>query len=104
TTSPLPVHGNWKALIRLQHGRSIVGVPVYLPEDRAIPAPALNAPPRFDRPFVVERHILQRERKGGVPSSLAALAYAAIGSLVLTLGLLVLTVRDRLRREHRHRG
>jgi hypothetical protein len=85
TTSPLPVHGNWKAMIRLQRGRSIVAVPVYLPTDKAIPAPGVSAPARFDRPFVVERHVLQRERKGGVPSSLAAIAYAAIGSIVLPL-------------------
>jgi hypothetical protein len=85
TTSPLPVHGDWKALIRLQRGRSIVAVPVYLPEDRAIPAPGVSAPARFDRAFVLERHILQRERKTGVPSSLALIAYAAVGSIVLAL-------------------
>jgi hypothetical protein len=85
TTSPLPVHGDWKTLIRLQRGRSIVAVPVYLPEDRAIPAPRLNAPNRFDRAFVLERDILQRERKGDVPSSLALIAYGAVGSIVLAL-------------------
>jgi hypothetical protein len=85
TTSPLPVHGDWKALIRLQRGRSIVAVPVYLPEDRAIPAPGVSAPNRFDRPFVLERSILQRERKSDVPGSLALIAYGAVGSTVLAL-------------------
>jgi hypothetical protein len=85
TTSPLPVHGDWKALIRLQRGRSITAVPVYLPEDGAIPAPKLDAPNRFDRAFVLEQDILQRERKGDVPSSLSLIAYGAVGSIVLAL-------------------
>jgi hypothetical protein len=88
TTSALPVHGDWKALIRLQRGRSIVAVPVYLPEDPAIPAPALNAPQRFERLFTSEQTILQRERKSGVPSSLSAIAYGAVGSIAV--GLLAL--------------
>jgi hypothetical protein len=89
TTSPLPVHGDWKTLIRLQRGRSITAVPVYLPQDPAIPAPALAAPKRFDRSFVLERHILQRERKSDVPSSLTAIAYGAVGSIVLALLMLL---------------
>jgi hypothetical protein len=88
TTAPLPVHGDWKALLRLQRGRSIVAVPVYLPKDTAIPAPELPAPARFDRAFAVEKDILQREQKGDVPGSLTAVAYAAVGSI--SLGLIVL--------------
>jgi hypothetical protein len=85
TTSPLPVHGDWKALIRLHHGRSIAAVPVYLPEDAAIPVPGLSAPARFTRPFVLERNVLQRERKSDVPGSLATIAYSAVGSIFLAL-------------------
>jgi hypothetical protein len=85
TTEPLPVHGDWKTMIRLQRGRSINAVPVYLPDDPAIPAPGLSAPARFDREFVSERQILQRERKSDVPGSLAAVAYSAVGSIVLAL-------------------
>ena len=32
-----PISGNWKSLIRLHTGSSIVAVPLYLPEDPAIP-------------------------------------------------------------------
>ena len=85
TTAPLPVHGDWKTMIRLQRKRSIVAAPVYLPEDRAIPAPQVSAPARFDRPFVLEKHLLQREQKSDVPASLTTLAYGAVGSIVLAL-------------------
>jgi hypothetical protein len=43
----VPISGDWKSLIRLHTGDSIVAVPVYLPEDHAIPAesvPAERAP------------------------------------------------------------
>jgi hypothetical protein len=89
TTKPLPVHGNWKTLIRLHKGRSIVAVPVYMPADKAIPAPAVPAQSRFQRPFVLERNVLQREQKSGVPASLATLAYSAVGSIVVVLLLLL---------------
>jgi hypothetical protein len=89
TTKPLPVHGNWKALVRLQRQRSIVAVPVYLPKDAAIPAAETPAPARFERSFVLEKHILQREQKSDVPASLATIAYTTIGSIVLALLVLL---------------
>jgi hypothetical protein len=85
TTKPLPVHGNWKALVRLQRKRSIVALPVYMPKDAAIPAPETPAPARFDRAFVLEKHILQREQKSDVPASLSTIAYGTVGSIVLVL-------------------
>ena len=42
STKPLPVHGTWKTLIRLQRDNYVAGLPVYLPEDSAIPAPAVR--------------------------------------------------------------
>jgi hypothetical protein len=85
TTAPLHVDGDWKALLRLHRKRSIVAVPVYLPEDRAIPAPEVSASTRFQRPFVLEKQILQREQKTDVPSSLTTTAYAAVGSIFVAL-------------------
>ena len=38
STKPIPVHGNWKALLRLHRGDSLQAVPIYLPRDPAIPA------------------------------------------------------------------
>jgi hypothetical protein len=98
TTKPLPVDGDWKTLVRLHRKRSIVAIPVYLPEDRAIPAPAVQAPARFERQFVLERKILQRERKGDVPASLATVAYGAVGSIVLALLALLAWALTRLGR------
>ena len=85
TTEPLPVYGNWKALIRLHDGPSIVGLPVYLPEDPAIPAEQVSAPASFERGFIPEKQILQRELKDDVPTILAPIAYAIVGSIVISL-------------------
>ena len=38
TTQPVPVHGNWKALVRLHRGSSLTAAPIFLPRDAAIPA------------------------------------------------------------------
>ena len=39
TTRPIPVDGDWKVQLRLQTGRHVIGVPVRLPADPAIPPP-----------------------------------------------------------------
>lgn len=65
TTRPLPLHGDWKSLIRLSDGRSLEAIPVYLPADRAIPAPGVAAPASFEREFVSDKAILQREAREG---------------------------------------
>ena len=59
----MPVHGDWKTLVRLHDGRSLTAVPIYLPADPAIPAPGVPAQPHFDRTFVSDHRILQREAK-----------------------------------------
>ncbi|HEX8743687.1 MAG TPA: hypothetical protein VF712_11180 [Thermoleophilaceae bacterium] len=88
TTEPIPVHGTWKSLIRLHKGRSVAGIPVFLPDDPAIPAKGVPADPRFTRTFVSDHEILQREQKGGSPG-LVVLAYGAVTALALAfLGLL----------------
>ena len=63
TTEPVPVHGGWKAMVRVHTGSSLVAVPIYLPRDRAIPAPEVPARASFTRPFVRDVKILQREQK-----------------------------------------
>jgi len=94
TTRPIPLHGDWKALVRLHRGREILGMPIFLPADRAIPAAKVPAPARFTRPFRADRDILQREKKGSVPSWLwttaslvvLVLALAFVSALALGLG------------------
>jgi hypothetical protein len=87
TTEPIPVHGTWKSLVRLHHGRSVAGIPIFLPEDPAIPAAGVPATPRFTREFVADHELLQREQKGGSPG-LVVLAYGAV--VALALGFLAL--------------
>src|SRR5829696_5218800 len=85
TTQPLPVHGSWKAELRLHDGRSLTALPVYLPNDPAIPAKEVPARPAFERPFVRDKDILQREAKSGAPA-LTAVAYGVV--LLITLSIL----------------
>ncbi|HEX3240772.1 MAG TPA: hypothetical protein VHR18_11650, partial [Solirubrobacterales bacterium] len=67
TTEPVPIDGNWKAMVRLHDGNSLMALPIYLPADAAIPAAEVPARPSFTRPFVDETKILQREQTGGSP-------------------------------------
>ena len=83
STAPVPASGDWKTTIRLQDGRRVLGAPLYLPEDTAIPAREVPASARFDRPFERDHELLQRERKGDVPGWL----WTAAGATVLALYL-----------------
>jgi hypothetical protein len=87
TTKPIPVHGEWKALLRLHSGDSLRAAPIYLPHDPAIPAAEVPAPARFTRAFVPDKQVLQREAKDGAPG-LAAVGYLSV--LSFALGLLAL--------------
>jgi hypothetical protein len=83
TTQPIPLYRDWKTILRLHSGNSISGVPIYLPGDSAIPVKGVPARPRFERTFVADKSILQRERKRDVPSWL----FSAGGAIVLLFGL-----------------
>ena len=39
TTEPIPVYGGWKSTLRIQQGDALVSMPLFMPEDEAIPAP-----------------------------------------------------------------
>jgi hypothetical protein len=88
TTEPLPVHGTWKAMLRLHDGRSLTALPVFFPHDEAIPAPEIPASSRFTRDFVADHELLQREQKDGVSPWLTIGAYGTV--LGITLALLAL--------------
>ncbi|HEX8104811.1 MAG TPA: hypothetical protein VF533_19485 [Solirubrobacteraceae bacterium] len=88
STEPIPVHGNWKALVRLHRGNSLTAVPIFLPRDAAIPAREVPASPRFERTFVADHTILQREQKTAA-GWLWVVAYAVVAGIALSLlGLL----------------
>ncbi len=84
TTEPIPVHGNWKALIRLHAGNSLTTLPIFMPSDAAIPAKEIPATARFERAFVADHEVLQREQQPAAPA-LAGLAYAVVVAIALAL-------------------
>ena len=61
TTQPIPIHDDWKALLRLHDGRMLSAVPIYLPKDPAIPADEITADDGMTRKAIPEIKILQRE-------------------------------------------
>src|SRR4051812_3604940 len=67
TTQPIPIHDDWKALLRLHDGRMLSAVPIYLPADAAIPADEIKATDGMTRKAIPEIQILQREltKSGG---------------------------------------
>jgi hypothetical protein len=83
TTTPLPVYGGWKTAIRFHRGDQFGTFPVYLPEDRAIPAAGVAAASQFVRPLRDDQEMLQRERKRDVPAWL----WSAASFAVLAFGL-----------------
>jgi hypothetical protein len=84
---PVPLHGDWKASLRIQNGRDLIALPVYMPEDTAIPAREVPAKGSFTREFVADKEILQREVKDDVPGWL----WTAASGAVLALYLIFLT-------------
>ncbi|HEY1595196.1 MAG TPA: hypothetical protein VGF74_07360 [Thermoleophilaceae bacterium] len=92
TTRPVPVWGKWKSMLRLENGRGVRALPVYLPADPAIPAKGVPATAHFTRPFVRDKKILQREAVGGstwlaTPAYLLLLAIVTVWLLSLGWGL-----------------
>jgi hypothetical protein len=98
TSTPLPVHDDWKSVLRLEVGDRLLGLPVYLPEDPAIPVDGVAAPAAFERDFVGEKVLLQREAKdvGGAPIAIgtaivALLCFALLGITAAALHRLAVT-------------
>ena len=58
-------------------GNSLTAVPIYLPDDPAIPAEGSRQRRRFERPFVADHEILQREQKDAA-GWLTPLAYLPV--------------------------
>jgi hypothetical protein len=63
TTQPIPIHDDWKALLRVHDGRVLTAFPIYLPEDAAIPADEIAADDGMTRTAIPEIDVLQRELK-----------------------------------------
>ncbi len=89
TTKPVPVHGEWKAMLRLHTADGLAVMPIFLPEDSAIPAAEVPATAAFTREFQGEKQVLQREAKDDVAGWLQGAGYALVlaiaGGLLLAL-------------------
>ena len=58
-------------MLRLHKGNAVLGLPVFLPEDPAIPAKEVPGRAASSRAtFVLDKKNLQREQKQGVPGFL----------------------------------
>jgi hypothetical protein len=75
---PIPVNGTWKSILRLHTGNAIVGAPIFMPEDTAIPAPEVPASASFERAFQLDTENLQRERKDGVAGWVTLAGYLTV--------------------------
>jgi hypothetical protein len=90
STEPIPVYGNWKTTLRLHRGNAVQGLPIFLPEDPAIPAKEVPAEASMTREFVLDKENLQREQKGDVPGFLSTIAYLLV--LVIAIGIITALV------------
>jgi hypothetical protein len=86
TPDQLPTTGEWKSLLLIYGGRTLVAAPIYEPADSGIPVQEVPARPQVTRPLVKTRTVLQRERKAGVPTWLWTSASLVV--LVLSLAFL----------------
>ncbi len=88
STEPIPVHGEWKAGLRIAKGRSLQTLPLYMPADPAIPAAEVPAEAQFTRAVLPDKEFLQRESRDGV-SWVRLPAYLVLAGLMaaLLLGL-----------------
>jgi len=83
SSRPVPLYGNWKTLVRLHRDNTLMGVPIFLPADVAIPVPEVPAEPEFTRPATSEETILQRELRRDVPPSLFTIATLVVLAIAL---------------------
>ncbi|CAN5120890.1 hypothetical protein BH24ACT23_BH24ACT23_05350 [soil metagenome] len=95
TEEPVPVTGEWKTIVRMSRGNTLSAMPIYLPEDPAIPAEGVPAATSLERTFVADHEILQREQKDAAPW-LWAVAYAVVAAMAIALLVMIAWALHRL--------
>jgi len=88
TAEPVPVGGSWKTMIRLSRGNTLSSTPIYLPDDPAIPVKGVPASPSFERAFVADHEVLQREQKDAA-GWLTVIAYLVVASIAFALLVMI---------------
>jgi hypothetical protein len=89
TTRPLPVDGTWKSTLRVHRGNVMGSVPVYMPADAALKLPETPASDQFTRAVMMDRVMMQRERRTDVPGYLFAIGSALVALMTVALVLLL---------------
>jgi hypothetical protein len=84
TTEPVPMSGEWKAMVRIQDGRRLMSAPIFLPADAAIPVPEVPVRPRVTRALLPDHQVLQRERNQDAPVWLWTVAGGVVLAIALT--------------------
>jgi hypothetical protein len=100
STQALPLYGDWKSTLRLQTGSEVLGLPIYMPADSAIPVKGVAAPPQFTRQFGQDKKLLQREQKRGVSTILWTIAYLAVLLIAVLVGVLLVLGLRKIRQAH----
>jgi hypothetical protein len=96
SSRPVPVTGSWKTMVSLQRGNEVMAVPVYLPADPQIGAPAVPAVPERTERFVRNTAILLREVRPG-PAGAAVAAYTGLAIVVAGYAALITLIARRVR-------
>ena len=60
---PVPLADPWKVMVRMHTGTSLQALPLHLPEDAAIPAPAVELDSGDTGSFLPDKQVLQREAR-----------------------------------------
>lgn len=81
TTQPIPVHGDWKALVRFHDGRVMSSAPIFMPADEALDAQEIPAEDGASRDFVYDKQLLQREALD-VPQYWWNIGYAILAVII----------------------
>ena len=89
STEAIALHGSWKSLLRLHSGSSLTGLALYAPVDPAIPVGGVAAPKTFERAFVSDRKLLQREAKTADPAVTYGAYAVVLGFTLLLIAMLV---------------
>ncbi|HYH62672.1 MAG TPA: hypothetical protein VD766_12465 [Solirubrobacterales bacterium] len=95
TAEPVPVGGSWKTMVRYSGGNTLNSMPIYLPEDPAIPVEGVPASTTFERNFQADHEVLQREQKD-VAGWLTIVAYLVVAVIALALLVMIAWALHRL--------
>jgi hypothetical protein len=107
TDGPVPLHGDYKTILRVQSGRSFVSLPLHLPREPSIPTPGVIRPAHFSATLVNDVAAMQTERRDYVPgwlwtpSALLMLLFCGLFVLGISSGLARVAADARPAREQR---